>query len=111
VIYVHLKLKKKDVAAKILEKVLDEYKNEIEAFDLEELDNVISDSDNIVEARQVFKRGGSLSVTIPNSIRKYMNLQEKEYLLFIIRKEIGRVYLERALLKIVRDYNCRKVFK
>jgi hypothetical protein len=102
--YIHLRVKSKEGGEEILKNILSRYAGEIIAYDLEEYKKeVFPEPEVIMELRNPSKKGGSLSVTIPNSIRRYMNLQKGDILLFIARKKVGRVYLEKVRQALLRE--------
>jgi len=95
---VYLKVKSQEEAQRILEEVLERYKDQIISYDLEELGRIdLSDPSIKAEVRHVLKKGGSLQVSIPKSIVQYMNLSPNSLLLFVVRKNIGRVYMTKVL--------------
>jgi hypothetical protein len=102
--YVHLKIRRKEIGEEILKRVLSEYKDEVVAYDIEEYGREVrSEPDVILELRNVARKGGSLSLTIPNSIRKYMGIEANDMLLFVARKKIGRVYIEKVRRALLRE--------
>jgi hypothetical protein len=102
--YIHLKVRRKETGEEILKRVLSEYKDEVAAYDIEEYGKEVRpEQDVIVELRNVARKGGSLSLTIPNSIRKYMGIKGGDTLLFVARKKIGRVYIEKVRQVLLRE--------
>jgi hypothetical protein len=102
--YVHLKIRRKEIGEEILKRVLSEYKDEVVAYDIEEYGREVrSEPDVILELRNVARKGGSLSLTIPNSIRRYMGIEANDMLLFVARKKIGRVYIEKVRRALLRE--------
>jgi len=96
--FVYLKVKDREEAQRILKEVLDRYKDQIMAYDSEDLGIVdLSDRSVIAETRRVLKKGGSLQVNIPKNIIQYMNLSPDSLLLYVARKNIGHVYVTKVL--------------
>jgi len=95
--YVYFKLKRKEKAQKLLERILKEYRGEIIGYDFEEHGVYpLSDPSVAVEIRDVSKRGGSLSITIPRSVCEYLDLHPGDQILFAVRKRIGKVCVDKV---------------
>lgn len=93
IIYVKLRGKGEE----ILEDIIRRYGDNIVAYDLERLETEVFPEDETIQGvRIVSKKGGSLSVTIPKPISKYMGLKENDELLFTARKKIGKIYIEKV---------------
>lgn len=94
---IHVKLRKKKNADKILKQILEKYENEIVGYDMEVCRAYpLSSPEVAIEMRSVSKRGGSLSITIPKLVADYLNLKQGDVILFTIRKKLGKVYLDKA---------------
>lgn len=101
--FVYLKIRNKEKAKKLLNDTLKRYGKEVEGYDLEEITQEIRlDPAIILEYRSLSKKGGSLSLTIPNSVKKYMDLGEGDYLLFTVRKKVGKVLLDKVKQRFER---------
>jgi len=101
--FVYLKLRNKEPAKDILKDILRKYNREIDCYDIEEIGSEFKlQPDAIIAYRVLSKKGGSLSLTIPIEIVKYMELQKGDYLVFCIRKKIGKIFIEKAKIKLER---------
>lgn len=102
--YVHLRVKSKETAEEILKNILSQYKEEVIVYNIEEYGREVRPEPEVIkELRNTSRKGGSLSVTIPSSIREYMKLQKGDTLLFVARKKIGRVYVEKVRQALLRE--------
>lgn len=96
--FVYLSIKNKEEAKRILEEVLEHYKDQVICYDIEELGEVnVHNPSAIVEVMHVLKKGGSLQVTLPKNIAQYMNLSHGSLLAFVARKNIGHVYITKVI--------------
>ena len=101
--FVYLKLRNKESAEEILNDILSKYKQEVSGYDVEEIKSEFkSQPDAIIVYRMLSKKGGSLSITLPMDIVKYMGLQEGDYLVFSARKKVGKIFIEKARIKLER---------
>ncbi len=95
--FIYLRLKRREEAERIARELSERYKDEIVGYDLEECGLYpLSDPNLMVELRDVRKKGGSLSITIPKPIVDYLGLHSGDKILFAVRKKVGKVYVDRA---------------
>jgi hypothetical protein len=76
-----VRAKDKDSAKKMLDELMKTYSSEIVDFDFYEDEFDLQRNRHIkVELRNVGYKGGSLAITIPSSVAKYMGLEEMPFL-------------------------------
>jgi len=93
---VYLRLKSRE-NKELLEHILEKYENIILSYDSEELGIYpLSNPDVLVEMRDVSKRGGSLSITLPKAVSEYLDLHPGDKILFAIRKRLGKICVDKV---------------
>jgi bifunctional DNA-binding transcriptional regulator/antitoxin component of YhaV-PrlF toxin-antitoxin module len=91
----YVRAKNKEKAKEMLDELLRKHSPHILGYGLEEESYDLSNlPENIeVELRRVQRRGGTIGLNFPDSLRKYLNLKVGDYVAIVTDKKAGIIYL------------------
>jgi hypothetical protein len=99
-----VRAKDKDSAKKMLDELMKIYSSEIVDFDFYEDEFDLQRNRHIkVELRNIGYKGGSLAITIPSSVAKYMGLERNATIAFVIDEKLNKVYLVKPISVTTSD--------